>query len=63
MPMDEKLIFVAEVAKMANRSSQTIKKWAKDGKIPAPKKLKSSGKLVFTEPQAREIVKYSKETE
>ena len=60
--IDEVLISVREVAEKAGCSAQTIKRWAKQSKVPRPKKLKSSGRLVFTEPQVREILKYARET-
>jgi predicted site-specific integrase-resolvase len=58
-----KLYFVNDVADKCGVSSQTIKRWAKAGKIPAPDKLKANGRLVFTEEALRTAVEFATATE
>ena len=59
----EQLYYVSQVAEIVKVTSQTIKRWAKQKKIPQPMKLKSSGRLVFTGVQVEAIKKFSTDVE
>jgi DNA-binding transcriptional MerR regulator len=59
----KRLYSVSDVARLIGKSQQTIKRWAKQNKIPQPKKLKINGRLVFTEEQISDIKKFATETQ
>ncbi len=53
---------VAEVAALVKKSAQTVKRWAKAGKIPRGRKLVSSKQIVFTEAEVELIRKFAMAT-
>lgn len=50
---------VNEVAKKIARTSQTLKRWEKAGKIPEAGRLKANNWRVYSGTQVTEIEKYS----
>lgn len=61
MATEDRLLTVSEVAKTIGKSAQTIKRWAKLGKIPRGSKLKANGRIVFSVQEFEQIKKFSTE--
>lgn len=55
-------MLVSQVASAVGKSSQTIKRWSRLGKIPKGSRLKSSGRIVFTMAEFEEIRRFATET-
>jgi DNA-binding transcriptional MerR regulator len=52
---------VGEVAAAAGKTPQTIKRWASQGKIPKPRRLKTSNWRIYSQADKEKIVNYSKQ--
>jgi predicted site-specific integrase-resolvase len=55
----ENYFTLKEIGEAAGRSPQTIRRWAREGKVPTPKKIESSGRLVFGEDDRKEIIAFA----
>jgi predicted site-specific integrase-resolvase len=61
MITEQRYFTVSEVAKAIEKSAQTVKRWAKVGKIPRGSKVKANGRIVFTLQEFELIKAYATE--
>ena len=59
MKIAQESIYIADLAKMLDRSSRTVKEWEKKGLIPKPRR-DSRGWRVYSPEQADKILKHVK---